>query len=219
MEGTKSIKKNLIQVVMNANQIKETVILNIIKMLCTRDLIKEKHMDLYKTTAFNQIDQNDETFFNVDTDESEKIDSKSVNIKFINRKITTIRKVIDIETFMDKPGYKFVIVNNIAPKAVKQITEYKQTELFYEYELLINLIDHILVPKHYKLNENEKQLFMNDYQISTDDLKNLKRMYIDDPITRYYNLSIGDIMRVERPSLTSGICVDYRIVVNGSINK
>ena len=219
MEGTKSIKKNLIQVVMNANQIKETVILNIIKMLCTRDLIKEKHIDLYKTTAFNQIDQNDETFFNVDTDESEKIDSKSVNIKFINRKITTIRKVIDIETFMDKPGYKFVIVNNIAPKAVKQITEYKQTELFYEYELLINLIDHILVPKHYKLNENEKQLFMNDYQISTDDLKNLKRMYIDDPITRYYNLSIGDIMRVERPSLTSGICVDYRIVVNGSINK
>ena len=159
MEGTKSIKKNLIQVVMNANQIKETVILNIIKMLCTRDLIKEKHIDLYKTTAFNQIDQNDETFFNVDTDESEKIDSKSVNIKFINRKITTIRKVIDIETFMDKPGYKFVIVNNIAPKAVKQITEYKQTELFYEYELLINLIDHILVPKHYKLNENGSLLY------------------------------------------------------------
>jgi DNA-directed RNA polymerase subunit H (RpoH/RPB5) len=219
MESTKSMKKNLIQVVMNANQIKETVILNIIKMLCSRNIIKENHMDKYKTDAFNKIDQNEETSFELDKDESEKLGSKFVHIKFINRKITTIRKVIDIETFMDINGYKFIIVNNIAPKAVKQITEYKQTELFYDIELLINLIDHILVPTHYKLNELEKQLFMYDYQISNDDLKNLKRMYRDDPITRYYNLAVGDIMRIERPSQTAGICVDYRIVVNGSINK
>jgi DNA-directed RNA polymerase subunit H (RpoH/RPB5) len=219
MEVTKPIKKNLIQVVMNNNQIKETVILNIIKMLYNRGIVNKSNIDFYKTTAYNQLDQNDETFFNLDNEESQKMGNKTVCIKFINRKITTIRKVIDIETFMDNTGYKFVIVNNIAPKASKQITEYKQTELFYDYELLINLVDHVLVPKHTKLDDIYRELFMASYQISEGDLKNLKRMYIDDPISRYYNLSIGDIVKIERPSLTSGICVDYRQVVIGSINK
>jgi DNA-directed RNA polymerase I, II, and III subunit RPABC1 len=181
--------------------------------------VSPNHIDNYKTIAYNNLDQNDVTFFQLESDEAEKLGSKTVNIKFINRKITTIRKVIDIETFMDIDGYKFVIVNNIAPKAVKQITDYKQTELFYDYELLINLIDHILVPKHNKLNELEKQFFMVAYQISETDLKNLKRMYIDDPVARYYKLSVGDIVKIERPSLTSGISIDYRYVTSGSINK
>ena len=217
--STKPIKKNLIQAVMNVNQIKETVIINIVKMLFNRNIIKENHIDYYKTTAFNGIDQNDETNFELDSDESERFGSKTIHIKFIDRKITTIRKVIDIETFMDINAYKFVIVTNIAPKAAKQITEYKQTELFYVHELLINLIDNILVPKHYKLNDIEIDMFMNDYQISKNDLKNLKRMYIDDPVSKYYNLSVDDIVRIERPSITSGICIDYRRVVPGSIYK
>jgi DNA-directed RNA polymerase subunit H (RpoH/RPB5) len=219
MEATKSIKKNLVQVTMTSDQIKETVLLNIVKMLVGRGIVSPNHIDNYKTIAYNNLDQNDVTFFQLESDEAEKLGSKTVNIKFINRKITTIRKVIDIETFMDIDGYKFVIVNNIAPKAVKQITDYKQTELFYDYELLINLIDHILVPKHNKLNELEKQFFMVAYQISETDLKNLKRMYIDDPVARYYKLSVGDIVKIERPSLTSGISIDYRYVTSGSINK
>ena len=217
--STKLIKKNLIQAVMNANQIKETILLNIAKMLFNRGIITENHIDYYKTIAYNNIDQNEETFFELDADESNKLGSKTIYVKFIDRKITTIRKVIDIETFMDINSYKFIIVSNIAPKAVKQITEYKQTELFYVYELLINLIDSNLIPKHYKLNEIEKDQFMLEYQISKNDLKNLKRMYIDDPVSKYYNLEIDDIVRIERPSITSGISIDYRRVVIGSIYK
>ena len=53
------------------------------------------------------------------------------------------------EDFLDKPFYKFVIVSNIALKVEKQFMEYKNTELFYGNELQINLIDHILIPKHF----------------------------------------------------------------------
>ena len=215
----KSMKKNLIQAIMNPNQIKETVLLNITKMLFNRGVIKENHIDFHKSNAYNKLDQNDETSFELDDDESNILGSKTVYIKFIDRKITTIRKVIDIETFMDLSGYKFVIVTNIAPKAVKQIVEYKNTELFYVSDLLINLIESILIPKHYQLNEIEKEQFMSNYHISKNDLKNLKRMYVDDPVSRYYKLSIDDIVRIERPSITSGISIDYRRVVGGSIYK
>jgi DNA-directed RNA polymerase subunit H (RpoH/RPB5) len=217
MEVGKPIKQNLIQVVMNDTQIQNTIILNTIKMLYSRGIIDESHIDMYSTVAQSRIDQNDETWFELSDEEMNVIGSKIIRIKFIlNRKITTIKKVIDIETFMGLTDYKFVIVQNITPKAVKQITEYKNTELFYANEQKINLIDHILVPKHTKLNPIEREQFIESYKLSE---KNLQRICMDDPISRYYNLQVGDIVRIERPSLTSGISVSYRIVYNGSIYK
>jgi DNA-directed RNA polymerase subunit H (RpoH/RPB5) len=217
MEVAKPIKQNLIQVMMNDSQIQNIIILNIIKMLYSRQIIDESHIDMYSSLAQSRIDQNDETWFELSDDETNKIGSNIIRIKFIlNRKITTIKKVIDIETFMGQTDYKFVIVQNITPKAVKQIKDYKNTELFYADEQKINLIDHILVPKHIKLNILEREQFIESYKLSE---KNLPRICIDDPISRYYNLSVGDIVRIERPSLTSGISISYRIVYNNSIYK
>jgi DNA-directed RNA polymerase I, II, and III subunit RPABC1 len=44
--------------------------------------------------------------------------------------------------------------------------------------------------------------------------KELPRIYSYDPIARYYYAKNGDVFRIERPSLTSGISVVYRLVVN-----
>ena len=117
---------------------------------------------------------------------------------------------------MDKASYKLVIVNNVAPKVIKQITDYKNTELFYDSELQINLIEHILVPKHIKLSPVEIEQLIESYQYK---IKNGKRIYVDDPVARYYNLKVGDIVRIERPSINSGYAIDYRVVTNGSIYK
>lgn len=215
MESSKAdFKQKLVQVIMNDAQIKELILLNIVKMLNARKIIADNHITLYSSSAFASIDQNDETFFDVDADEESKLGLKKVRIKFISRKITTIRKVIDIEDFMDKPDYKIVVVNNFAPKAISQINGYKNTELFYDRELQINLIDHILVPKHYKLNEVEIDQLKESYNF---DVKTAKRMCYDDAVSKYYNLKIGDIVRIERPSINSGWSIDYRVVVNASI--
>lgn len=220
METSKPIKQNLVQITMNDAQIKQSILLNIVKMLTSRNIIDETHIDMYSTLAYNELlsNQNEETFFNITTEEAERLGTttKMIRVKFINRKITTIRKVIDIEDFMNNLEYKIIIVNNIAPKASKQITEYKNTELFYDTELQINLIDHILVPKHFKLSEIDIDRLKESYQFNT---KNAKRMYIDDPIAKYYNLKVDDIVRIERPSINSGISIDYRVVIPGSIYK
>lgn len=220
MESSKLIKQNLVQIVKNDSQIKEDIIRNTIKMLTSRGIIDIEHQDYYLDMALNvpEFSQNDETYFKISDQEATKLgtDTKLIRIKFINRKITTIRKVSDIEDFMNYPDYKIVIVSNIAPKASKQIMEYKNTELFYDTDLQINLIDYILVPKHIKLNELEIEKLKESYQFNT---KNAKRMFVDDPVARYYNLKIDDIVRIERASINSGISVDYRVVIGGSIYK
>jgi DNA-directed RNA polymerase subunit H (RpoH/RPB5) len=213
-ELKESKKQNLIQVVMNDKQIKETIILNAIKMFNNRGIIDENHISLYSNTANANINQNEETGFDLSKEESQKLSSSRIDIKFINRKLTTIRGVIDIQNFMDKASYKLVIVSNVAPKVIKQITDYKNTELFYDSELQINLIEHILVPKHIKLSPAEVEQLVESYQYK---IKNGKRICIDDPVSRYYNLKVGDIVRIERPSINSGYAIDYRVVTQGSI--
>jgi DNA-directed RNA polymerase subunit H (RpoH/RPB5) len=216
MESSKPIKQNLVQVIMNDSQIKEQVLINLLKMLNARNIVDSNHIQTYAQLAHTNIDQNDETGFDLSDQESEKLGVKRVIVKFISRKLTTIRKVVDIEDFMDKPEYKFVIVDNVAPKAHKQFVEYKNTEVFYKVELQINLIDHILVPKHFKLTPFEIEQLQDTYQFET---KNAKRMAIDDPISRYYKAQIGDIFRIERPSVSAGFAIDYRVVINSSIYK
>ena len=216
MEKTKLIKQNLVQIIMNDDQVKEMMILNLIKMLNSRNIIDKNNISMYTSLAYTQINQNDETYFDLNNEETNRLGSNKIHIKFINRKITTIRKVIDIENFMDNVEYKFVIVKQIAPKAINQIIDYKNTELFYDIDLQINLIDHIFVPKHYKLSPDEIQNLIESYKFNP---KNAKRMYLDDPISKYYNLKIDDIVRIERPSKNSGISIDYRVVFPGSIYK
>ena len=37
-------------------------------------------------------------------------------------------------------------------------------------------------------------------------------MFDTDPVSKYYNLKDGDIVKIERMSINSGICIDYRTV-------
>jgi len=212
----KPIKQLLVAGIMNDNQIKELELTNLLKMLNARNIIDDSNVPIYAASAFKSLDQNDETEFVLNQEEAERMGTKKIIVKFITRKLTTIRKVVDIEDFMDKPEYKFVIVDNIAQKAANQIMDYKNTELFYGVELQINLIDHILVPKHHKLSPVEIEQLEIAYQF---DKKNAKRMCIDDPVAKYYRAQIGDVFRIERPSTSAGYIIDYRCVVNQSIYK
>lgn len=212
----KSNTENLIQVIMNDKQIKDNILLNTLKMFISRDIISSDHLNQYHNTLITNLNQNDETFVKLDQTESSKLDATELAIKFITRKITTIKKVSDIEAFMDKQSYKIVIVSNMQPKAIKQILEYVNVELFHDYELKINLIDHILIPKHRKLSQEEIIELANSLLITE---QNAKRMCLDDPIARYYNLRVGDFVEITRPSINSGYANDYRCVVDSLINK
>ena len=84
-------------------------------------------------------------------------------------------------------------------------------EIFTEQELLFNVTEHSLVPKHVVLTDTEKAALIAKYRIAQPtQLPCLQRA---DPVARYYGLLPGQVVKIVRDSETAGRYVSYRIVV------
>ena len=70
---------------------------------------------------------------------------------------------------------------------------------------------HILIPKHIKLNEKEKQKLLEQYNIS---LNKLPKMPKTDAAIAFLNTKPGDVIKIIRKSPTANEAVFYRVVVN-----
>ena len=84
-----------------------------------------------------------------------------------------------------------------------------EDEVFYYNELIINRVEHRLVPKHTLLTEAEKRELLLSFDIRDTQLP---RILTTDFVTRYYGAKVGDIFRIERASPSTGITIAYRIV-------
>ena len=72
------------------------------------------------------------------------------------------------------------------------------------------MIQHILIPQHKKLNEEENQEILKKYNVSK---KQLPRIKINDPAILELDPKKGDIIEVTRDSPTTGKSYFYRVVV------
>jgi len=181
-----------------------------IKTLC-RILIERKYTTKSLDDLINKITpsiNDDEMLFT--------IDDKNYGIKFINVNWNSINKDPSIANFLTKnvDAHKFIIVNKLSPKAMKQIIEYKNTEIFTLDELLIVIIDHNIVPEHILLTEDEKNKY---FTVFNHHPRDMKKMLLNDPVARFYGAKVGDLFKIIRSSITSGKEVDYRIVIPGEI--
>lgn len=200
----KLLNENLL--INNENQNK-IIILNLLKMISNRNLINSDNIN----SIFDKITKNNQKITNFDID---IIDNKKLYVYFINFKISSIKKIDYIDKILEDKNNKYVfIVNDIQNKIWETLIE-NEIEIFYRFELMINLIDHNIIPKHELLKNKDKENFIN---LNKSDLNKLPRIFKYDPISRYYNAQIGDIFRILRPSITSGYSIIYRIVVNGPL--
>jgi len=144
------------------------------------------------------------------------IDDKKYGIKFINMFLTTIKKEASIENFLSKntDTHKFIIINKLSDRAIKQILEYQNTEVFTIDELLIVIIDHNIVPLHILLTPEEKDKY---FSVFNHHPRDMKKILVNDPIARFYGAKVGDLIKIIRSSITSGKEIDYRMVIPGEI--
>jgi DNA-directed RNA polymerase I, II, and III subunit RPABC1 len=133
------------------------------------------------------------------------------------------RAIIVVQQGMT-PSAKQALVD-MAPKYI--------LEQFLESELLINITEHELVPKHEVLTPEEKTELLTRYKLKDNQLM---RIQSSDPVARYYGLKRGQVstnkhlifyqvsncylidcssqvVKIIRPSETAGRYVSYRLVV------
>ncbi len=75
----------------------------------------------------------------------------------------------------------------------------------------IDITKHALVPKHVKLNEKEKKELFEKYAA---DMRDLPRIYKEDPAIQSLDVKEGDIIKIIRKSQTAGEAIFYRRVVS-----
>jgi DNA-directed RNA polymerase subunit H (RpoH/RPB5) len=71
---------------------------------------------------------------------------------------------------------------------------------------------HILVPKHSKLNDSEKKKLLEEHHI---EIKSLPKILKDDPAIEKLGVKAGDVIKIERKSITAGTAIYYRVVIEG----
>ncbi|KAL3763992.1 hypothetical protein ACHAW5_007611 [Stephanodiscus triporus] len=99
-------------------------------------------------------------------------------------------------------------ITPFAKQAVQEMSDSFRIEHFKEAELLVDITDHILVPEHLVLSQNEKQELLKRYRLRDTQLP---RIQPNDPVARYYGMKRGQVVKIIRPSETAGRYVTYRI--------
>ena len=199
--------KLLLSVEYNNKEIYQLNIENNLKMLKRRDLINSVE-DEYKKL---EKDIGNKMIYSLVLN-----NNTSCGIYFLNIKITTIVANSPIDEYLTNNVEinKIIIAKEVTKKVIKQITtEYKNTEFFFEYEMLEDLPNKVYIPEHKLLNNAEKEELLSkftEYELS--------RIIVTDIMSRYYGAKIGDIFRICRPSFTAGKNIFYRKVVNGSLD-
>jgi DNA-directed RNA polymerase subunit H (RpoH/RPB5) len=197
----------LVNLTFDDQQKNEIIIENFVKMLYNRGYFEDSSLnDLIKSGIHNFA--NYETFI--------KYNNKVFHLKIIPYKLNTIKRSEDIERFLDShvDDKKIFVIISGSTKIEKQLLEYNNTEVFNDVDLLVNIVDNNLVPKHILLSDEEGKNILIEYKINKE---NLPRILSGDRIAKYYNIKPGQIVKIIRPSITAGEEILYRVCVNGKI--
>lgn len=197
---------------------KNIVLENIIKMLIERGVIKPANYTSYADDVIKSVKDNDTCDIQIVHGEPDDSEIYKI-ILLLDQKISTITKTSIIGEYIYKSPkeHKIIIVQDITQRARLSIQQsFPLVEVFLKRELMFNLIESIYVPKHILLSNDDASRFISEYGVQK---KELPRIFISDPVARYYHAKIGQIFQIIRPSETSGFSNYYRIVVNDSVAR
>ena len=200
------------QIEKNQSAVARIVITNIVKMLSARGLIRNESATIQKVLTT----RSDDGVYPIQLDVLYGTSKQKIfMVKLIPHKITGINKSYGASDFLNtyKEHGKFLIVEDVGLKIAQQIIKGSpNTEIFKEEELMINLIDHEIVPTHRVLSEEEARDFYEKFNLTK---KQMPRILNTEPVARYYNMQPGDICHITRPSSRAGSYSCYRLVTKG----
>ncbi|CAN6449278.1 unnamed protein product [Victoria cruziana] len=106
-----------------------------------------------------------------------------------------------------------VVRQQLTPSSKQWVQDFNtkfHMEVFREEELLVNITEHELVPRHEVLTDEEKKKLLEHYKVKEIQLP---RMLLSDPVARYFGMKRGQVAKIIRKSETAGKYITYRCVV------
>ncbi len=203
---------------------------NLIKMLKTRKMDVSAYENFNQEELKKMLHQSliDKSFINPEVGPLDMILKNRHNTTtYVKYRLDKIKTARAIESFIDqiyktqlKPNDNLVIIAhekiNIPGSSFETMLNnfYNQKGYFVQIisltQLLINIVEHRDVPKHEVITDEEKKELLQKYYINESNLPNILR---DDPMAVYLGLTPGEVVRILRPSITSGTYISYRICV------
>ena len=124
-------------------------------------------------------------------------------------------KDIGIRLFAENIKNGILIVKgaltSMCKQSLQEMADYEIfLETFEEKELIVNITEHELVPKHIILNKEEKDALLHKYKLKENQLP---KILLTDPISKYLGLRRAQVVKIIRPSETAGKYITYRIAV------
>lgn len=191
----------------------EIITTNLLKMLKERKLINDYEK------LINQVFNNlkNKNSYDIKLDNNDRFNADIYNIMLLNDNINNLSKSSVFSSILSKYNKKInshiiIIVEDIKDKIREKILlQYNNIEIFKKIELMMNLVDHMYIPKHILLTEEEKEIFYKEYNVSNDQMQKIS---IFDPVSIYYNAKKNDIFRIIRSSDITGTTFSYRLVIH-----
>jgi len=104
-----------------------------------------------------------------------------------------------------------ILHGRLSPQAKQAISAINslvdRIEYFIESELIINITEHCLVPRHEILTREDCKKLLEKYSIKESQLPKINK---SDPVARYLGVEKNQIVKIIRSSETSGRYITYR---------
>ena len=139
---------------------------------------------------------------------------KSPNYKLIMSQVSDYKKNLNIDK--NEAVDIIIVTKEEVTHATRKIIDTNQRndftiEVFLENELFVNITKHKLQPQFKKLSENEKDEICKKYRATSEQFPYIRKK---DPVSRYFGLKEGDMIKITRPSETAAEYESYRVCVD-----
>lgn len=195
----------------NIDEQLEIITSNVFNMLQNRKLINKFTNETIKS-AVHQIKKKMEYDIKLNVKDRENDDLYKLII--LNESLERLTSSTDTLSYMSRyPNiHKIIIVNTVNKNIELQIMSKPKTEIFTKSYFMINIVDYKYIPQHILLTDDEKKKVEDEYNIP---LNKYPKIMISDPMSKYYNARIHDLIKIIRPSTVSGFVFYYRYVIKG----
>lgn len=173
-----------------------------------KEMLVDRGVDVSRLNSISDAELNimskSHKIFSVEVNDSMKI-VYHINTKF---KINELKKYLGenehiIVVFKEK-------INNLNIRNMRDQNNVF-IEIFMMKELQFNISRHMLVPKHEIMkNDDEIDKLLKTYNLKKNQLPIILH---SDPMARYLNVKVGDIVKITRDSPSAGIAIVYRYCV------